>query len=342
MHAIAGRGPIDESRRATSELLGAQLVLAASRGNDAAAPLLAAARSLETLNVDLARETYLDAFTASLFGARLNVTVNASDVAAAASAAPHGRADESRAVDILLDAFTAITSDYERAVPLCRAAVDRLDTDMSTASTELRWFWHGTVLALELWDDHGAYSLSDHHTRVARSTGALSQLALGVQVAQQHVEAVDPARVLGDQVVSALGEQAHDRGVVLDPDAVESSVVQRYRSHRDRVGDVGLAGAARPEQSCACREFGGHVEDDLAGGDELLGDAAAEAGGALDSPLPLGPLGGPGEQRGRGVLVHQQPDGLWGWPWGSTATAVRELLCGSMPIVITSRCLSSL
>ena len=180
LHTIAGRGPIDRNQRASRELLGAQLVLAASRGNDAAAPLLAAAQSLETLNVDLARETYLDAFTASLFGARLNVTVDAGDVAAAASAAPHGQADDPRAVDLLLDAFTAITNDYEQAVAACRVAVDRLRTDTSSADAELRWFWHGTVLALELWDDHGAFALSDHHTRVARSTGALSQLVLAL------------------------------------------------------------------------------------------------------------------------------------------------------------------
>jgi DNA-binding CsgD family transcriptional regulator len=221
LHAIAGRGPIEESQRATRELLGAQLVLAASRGNDAAAPLLAAARRLETLNVDLARETYLDAFTASLFGARLNVTVNASDVAAAASAAPHGRGHDPRAVDILLDAFTAISSDYERAVPVCRAAVDRLHTDMSSASAELRWFWHGTVLALELWDDHGAYSLSNHHTRVARSTGALSQLALAlsshtpVLVFRGDISAAEYAVGEAEAVQEATAVQAAPYGALI-------------------------------------------------------------------------------------------------------------------------------
>jgi DNA-binding CsgD family transcriptional regulator len=221
LHAIAGRGPIEESHRATSELLGAQLVLAASRGNDAAAPLLAAARSLETLNVDLARETYLDAFTASLFGARLNVTVNASDVAAAARAAPHGRADDPRAVDLLLDAFTAITSDYERAVPVCRAAVDRLHADISSVNAEPRWFWHGTVLALELWDDDGAYSLSDHHTRVARNTGALSQLSLAlsahtpVLVFRGDISAAEYAVGEAEAVQEATGIQAAPYGALI-------------------------------------------------------------------------------------------------------------------------------
>ena len=152
----------------------------ATRGNDAAGPLLAAARRLETMDVDLARETYVDAFTASLFGARLNELVDVRDVAAAARAAPHARASDPRAVDLLLDAFTALTGDYEQAVPACRAAVRRLQVDRRSPEAELRWFWHGTVLALEMWDDENAYLLSEHHTRVAREAGALSQLALAL------------------------------------------------------------------------------------------------------------------------------------------------------------------
>ena len=178
--AIANRGPIEEGQRAKSELLGAQLVLVSTRGNDAAGPLLTAARRLETLDVNLARETYVDAFTASLFGARLNELVDVRDVAAAARAAPHARASDPRAVDLLLDAFTALTGDYEQAVPACRAAVRRLQADRRSPEAELRWFWHGTVLALEIWDDEGAYLLSEHHTRVARKAGALSQLALAL------------------------------------------------------------------------------------------------------------------------------------------------------------------
>jgi hypothetical protein len=50
-----------------------------------------------------------------------------------------------------------------------------------------------------------------------------------MEIAQQDVEPVDPARVLGDQVVAALGEQAHDRGVVLEANPVESAVVPSDR-----------------------------------------------------------------------------------------------------------------
>ena len=215
------RGPIEDGQRAKSELLGAQLVLVATRGNDAAGPLLAAARRLETMNVDLARETYMDAFTASLFGARLNELVDVRDVAAAARAAPHARANDPERVDLLLDAFTALTGDYEQAVPVCRAAVRRLQVDRRSPEAELRWFWHGTVLALELWDDEGAYHLSEHHTRVARSAGALSQLALAlsshtpVLVFRGDLSAGDFAVAEAESVQEVTGIQAAPYGALM-------------------------------------------------------------------------------------------------------------------------------
>ena len=67
-------GPLDELQRARLDLLRAQLAFASSRGNEATPLLLAAARRLEPLDLKLARETYLDAFSAALFGARLNDT----------------------------------------------------------------------------------------------------------------------------------------------------------------------------------------------------------------------------------------------------------------------------
>ncbi|MCW2761675.1 MAG: LuxR family transcriptional regulator fused with ATPase domain [Marmoricola sp.] len=221
MLAIANRGPIEEGQRARSELLGAQLALVATRGNDAAGPLLTAARRLETLNIDLARETYMDAFTASLFGARLNELVDVRDVAAAARAAPRSQADDPSAVDLLLDAFTALTGDYEQAVPVCRAGVRRLQVDRRSPDAELRWFWHGAVLALELWDDESAYHLSEHHTRMARTTGALSQLALAlsshtpVLVFRGDLSAGDFAVAEAESVQEVTGIQAAPYGALL-------------------------------------------------------------------------------------------------------------------------------
>ena len=221
LRAQAEEGPLDDRQRASSELLGAQLTLAASRGNDAAAPLLAAAQMLEALDINLSRETYLDAFTASLFGARLNVTVDAADVAAAARRAPRRMLGEPRAVDLLLDAFTEITRDYQQAIPVCRAAIDRLQADCSAVDSEPRWFWHGAVLSLELWDDEHAYLLSEHHAQLARRTGALSQLALAlsahtpVLVFRGDLAAAEYAEGEADAVQEVTGIQGAPYGTLI-------------------------------------------------------------------------------------------------------------------------------
>jgi DNA-binding CsgD family transcriptional regulator len=179
MLTVARQEPVDVLQRARIDLVSAQLALASSRGNVATPLLLAAARRLEPVDLGLARETYVDAFTAALLGARLNHGVGVPDVARAARAAPRPSGRPTTA-DLLLDAFGALTDDYETAVPLCREALQRLCGDRVLLEDELRWLWHGIVIALELWDDASAHSLSHRYVETARSTGALSQLALAL------------------------------------------------------------------------------------------------------------------------------------------------------------------
>ena len=87
--ATAEAGPLDALQRARTDLLHAQLVFVSSRGTDAMPLLLAAARRLEPLDVSLARETYVDAFSAAMFGGRLNGGIGMREVTEAARSAPH-------------------------------------------------------------------------------------------------------------------------------------------------------------------------------------------------------------------------------------------------------------
>jgi DNA-binding CsgD family transcriptional regulator len=45
---------------------------------------------------------------------------------------------------------------------------------------QLRRLWQGCVVALEVWDDDGAYVLSRRHVEIARQAGALSEVALAL------------------------------------------------------------------------------------------------------------------------------------------------------------------
>jgi DNA-binding CsgD family transcriptional regulator len=177
---IARAGPVDELQRAQIDLISAQMAFASSRGSDATLLLLAAAQRLQPLDARLTRQTYLDAFSAAQFAARLNDGVGTAEVARAARSAPGWPGAEPTAGDLLLDTFVALTEDYASAVPVGRDALARLRGDMNPAGERLRWLWQGCVLALELWDDDSAYVLSERHLQVARKTGALSELPLAL------------------------------------------------------------------------------------------------------------------------------------------------------------------
>ena len=69
--AAAEAGPLDELGRARVDLLQAEVAFAQNRGGDAPLLLLQAARKLETLDVRLSRNTYLEAWGAALFAGRL-------------------------------------------------------------------------------------------------------------------------------------------------------------------------------------------------------------------------------------------------------------------------------
>jgi DNA-binding CsgD family transcriptional regulator len=178
--ATAEAGPLDELQLAQIDLLRAQLAFISSRGTDATPLLLAAAGRLERLDISVARETYVDAFSAALFGARLNGPIGLPEVAAAARAAPRPPGDQPATADLLLDALVALAEDYTTAVPLCRTALQRLAGSEATAKERLRWLWQGCVVALEIWDDEHAATLSQSSVEIARTTGTLSELALAL------------------------------------------------------------------------------------------------------------------------------------------------------------------
>src|SRR4029077_8216330 len=91
-------------------------------------------------DIAVALETYVDAFSAALFGARRSGPVGLREVADAARAAQAIRrspATEAATAEVLLDALAALADDYAVAVPLCRSAVQRLSGDEASAGERL-------------------------------------------------------------------------------------------------------------------------------------------------------------------------------------------------------------
>ncbi len=69
--ATAEAGPLDEFASARVDLLRGQIAFASSLGSDAPPLLLKAAKRLEPLNLELARETYLTAWSAASLAGHL-------------------------------------------------------------------------------------------------------------------------------------------------------------------------------------------------------------------------------------------------------------------------------
>jgi DNA-binding CsgD family transcriptional regulator len=183
-------GPLDELQRARLERLRAQLAFALRRGSDAPPLLLAAAKRLEPLNAELARETYLEALAAAIFAGRLGSARGVVEVAEAARAAPQAPRP-ARAIDLLLDGLTSrFTDGYAAGVPPLRQALDAVSGDDGHTEDDIHWLWLACRIAPDLWEDETWHELATRQLQLARDAGALTLLPLAATYrAGVHVHA---------------------------------------------------------------------------------------------------------------------------------------------------------
>jgi DNA-binding CsgD family transcriptional regulator len=188
--ATAELAPLDELQHARLERLRAEIVFARTRGSDAPALLLDAARRLEPLDAAMARETHLEAMAAAMFAGRLGDRPGVREAAEAAQAAP-AAPQPPRAVDLLLDGLaTRFTEGYSAGVPALRKALDAFRRVDGLTARDARWLWLACRLAQDLWDDELWHVLATDGVRVARETGALAVLPIAATYrASLHVHA---------------------------------------------------------------------------------------------------------------------------------------------------------
>jgi DNA-binding CsgD family transcriptional regulator len=179
--AIAQARPLDELQRARVDMLRAEIAFASRRGSDAAPLLLTAARQLESLDLGLARETYLEAFTAAVLAGRLSRGADVTEVSRAARLAPAPTAPP-RAPDLLLDGLALLVTDGRGAgTPLLKQALSAFRGPDISASEGLRWLWLAGRVADELWDDESWEVLCTRHVTLARQAGALTVLPIALR-----------------------------------------------------------------------------------------------------------------------------------------------------------------
>src|SRR3954469_13637454 len=188
--ATAELAPLDELQRARLERMRAEITFARTRGSDAPALLLDAARRLEPLDAAMARETHLEAVAAAMFAGRLGDEPGVREAAEAARAAP-AASQPPRAIDLLLDGLaTRFTDGHAAGVPPLRKALDAFHRVDGVTAHDARWLALACRLAQDLWDEELWHVLATDGVRVARETGALGAFPMAATYrASLHVHA---------------------------------------------------------------------------------------------------------------------------------------------------------
>ena len=175
----ADAGPYDEWRAARAALLKGQLSLFSAFGAaDAPKLLLGAAQRLERLDVNLARDTYLDAWGAAYLARTPGAQGSRLEVSEAARSAPRPE-DEPRPSDLLLDSLATLTIDgLAAAAPSLREVTRMFAGERVLTEASLRWGWLTVVPTYALWDEESTYAICVGQLRALREAGALARLPI--------------------------------------------------------------------------------------------------------------------------------------------------------------------
>ena len=184
--APAEAGPPDALLAGEIEHLRGLVAFDRRRSTDSARLLLDAARQLEAVDGDVARETYLDALTAAIWARGADAPDVVLLAATAARAAPPAKQPE-RALDVVLDALAIrLTEGYVAAGPLLARALTAVRMSRSVRTrraSALVWrqprqrhHRHGGL------GFGAARALAERQVELARNSGALVQLQFALNL----------------------------------------------------------------------------------------------------------------------------------------------------------------
>ena len=174
--AAAEAGVLDEFASARVDLLRGQIAFASSRGSGAPPLLLKAAKRLEPLSRDLARDTYLTAWIAATYAGHLAGAGHLLEVCRAAQALPPPE-QASGPLDLLLEGFALLaTEGPAAAAPALRQAVTAFASADISMSDRLQFGPMAQGAAIALWNEEGQRAILIRQVQLARTVGALDQL----------------------------------------------------------------------------------------------------------------------------------------------------------------------
>jgi DNA-binding CsgD family transcriptional regulator len=182
--AVARSSPLEALERAQADRLGAQMAYARTRGSDTPSLLSAAAKELEPLDLELARETHLEALWAAVRSGRFAKVEGVVEAAQTAAAPRDG--ERARAIDLLFDAVLArLTAGYEPALPAVANALAAFRAE-GFRRENIAWCWLACQLAMDVWDDRACEAIASGLARVARDQGGLAILPFALNYSAAH------------------------------------------------------------------------------------------------------------------------------------------------------------
>ena len=278
--ATAEAGALDDLQQARVELLRGQMALLTTQRGDGWSLLLGAARRLERLDLELARDTYLAAWGAALLATPQSAEML--DVSRAARSAPRPEGPP-RPVDLLLDSLATLVTDGRAAAAALLEEATRTFVDEELPAREsLRWGWLAVVPTYVLWDEKSNHAICVQELHAVREAGALARLPFD----------------LGAIAFNAVrcGDFASAAAAIAEADAIaEATGAEVPRFHaimlaafRGREADVrALIESERQEDSAAASEIGLRAVDWvlalLCNGLGRYQDAVAAAGDPSDN-----------------------------------------------------------
>ncbi|MFG3660870.1 AAA family ATPase [Streptomyces sp. NPDC047706] len=250
--------PLSPMDRARQTRLRARILIARSRRDEAAPLFLDAAAHFAAAESPLARETYLEAISATIFASTVHgpTGARAAAIAARASGAPPS---DSKAADLLLDGVsTLLTDGYETGVPALRRALEPLaQEELGTREATMRWLLLAPV-ALEAvihhaWDLHAWDALATRAVRLARDIGALGALPPAlIYLSGVHIHTGNFAEATqmideADAIGAATGRAPHQFAALVlaawrgDEDAA-AGIIQNAKTDTAERSEVSLLG----------------------------------------------------------------------------------------------------
>lgn len=173
--------PLTALQEALIARLKARAGYAIRRDRDGSSQLLAAARGLEGLDPVLARDTYIEALAAALYGGRLGDPEQVASVAQAILEATAAD-DSDQPHDLLLRGQALLAAKgQEAAIPTLRRAL-RAFVDDVPDTLDLQWMWLASRAAQDLWDAELMQVLADRQVELARGAGMVGVLPIALSL----------------------------------------------------------------------------------------------------------------------------------------------------------------